>query len=67
MTVDLICWAALQYGQYAGRPACYAVNGGFQYGKKKKDTYILETCVDRCAFSVAEDYLDLLQLKVGRI
>ena len=35
--------------------------------KKKKDTYILETCVDRCAFSVAEDYLDLLQLKVGRI
>ena len=35
--------------------------------RKKKDTYILETCVDRCAFSVAEDYLDLLQLKVGRI
>jgi hypothetical protein len=38
-------------------------------GKKKgwKKTYIFETCIHRCAFSVTEDYLDLLQLELGRI
>jgi hypothetical protein len=39
----------------------------FQIGFFFKNTYILETCVDRCTFSMTEDHLDLLQLEIGRI
>lgn len=32
-----------------------------------KNTYVLETCVDRCTFSMTENDLNLLQLEIGRI
>jgi hypothetical protein len=32
-----------------------------------ENTYVFETCIYRCTFSMTEDHLDLLKLEFGRI
>jgi hypothetical protein len=38
-----------------------------QTDKFLEKTYVFETCIHRCTFSMTENYLDLLQLEFGRI